>query len=142
MGKLWTTDKQDKASAMDCEGLRVLVVDDDAGIRTLLKVALELAGADVTVADSARKALDLFKVIKPAVLVSDLAMPQEDGYWLIHNIRDLPSPEGQTPAIAVTAHAIASCQLVLDSGFQAWVKKPFLPEELSQLVAALAGRAA
>src|SRR4029453_1874838 len=84
-------------------GLHVLVVDDDAGPRQLFRDVLEVSGARVTVAPSARLALAAIQCEVPDVLVSDIMMPEHDGYWLIRSIREMSTEHGgRTPPLAGT----------------------------------------
>ena len=73
------------------DGVRVLIVDDDEGIRYTVRVLLEQSGAIVTDAPSAEAALALLRREPPDVLLSDLTMPRHDGYWLINQVRRLPA---------------------------------------------------
>jgi CheY-like chemotaxis protein len=104
---------------------------------------LEQSGAIVTDAPSAEAALVLLRQERPDVLLSDLTMPRNDGYWLIHQVRRLPAEGGgATPAAAVTGHADpADRARVLRAGFQAHLPKRALPEGLIGTVASLATRA-
>jgi PAS domain S-box-containing protein len=118
------------------DGLRVLVVDDEADTRELLSVGLSQCGAEVTTADSARRALEAIEQNAPQILISDIGMPSEDGYELIKNVRALP-PEngGRIPAIALTAYARTEDRLqALRAGYQMHVPKPV---ELAELVAVM-----
>ncbi len=139
-----STNRDDVAfqSVPTLEGLRVLVVDDEADARELLIIALEQYGAQVTAALSASEALAVLKQLKPDVLVSDIGMPYEDGYVLIRQVRALaPEQGGQTPAVALTAYAREEERAqALASGFQFHVAKPVEPNELARIVANLAGR--
>ncbi len=123
-------------------GLHVLVVDDEADARDLLAVVLESCGSKVIFAGSATEALDALKRLKPDLLISDIEMPGEDGYSLISNVRALkPEEGGQTPAIALTAHARLEDRMrSLSAGFQMHVAKPVEPAELVVVIASLAGR--
>jgi CheY-like chemotaxis protein len=125
------------------EGVRVLIVDDDEGIRFAVRMLLEQSGAIVTDAPSAEAALVLLRQERPDVLLSDLTMPRYDGYWLIHEVRRLPvEGGGATPAAAVTGHADpADRARVLRAGFHAHLPKRALPEGLIGTVASLATRA-
>jgi signal transduction histidine kinase/ActR/RegA family two-component response regulator len=126
------------------DGLRVLVADDDGDALILATTILTGAGALVQTALSAAAALDLLREWRPDVLVSDIEMPEEDGYALIHKVRDLP-PEagGDTPAIALTAYGRSQDRLrALTSGFNMHVPKPVDPGELTALIADVAGRPA
>jgi CheY-like chemotaxis protein/nitrogen-specific signal transduction histidine kinase len=122
-------------------GLKVLVVDDEPDTREILQRLLAARDARVLLAASAREALTLLRQEKPHVLVSDIGMPHEDGYWLIQQVRSLPPEEGGSiPALALTALARAEDRLrALHAGFQAHTAKPVEPVELIYLVAGLAG---
>jgi PAS domain S-box-containing protein len=124
------------------EGLKVLVVDDEPDTREILQRLLESCDAQVLVAASAREALALLLQEKPHVLVSDIGMPQEDGYWLIQQVRSLaPEEGGSIPALALTALARSEDRIrALRAGFQAHTAKPVETAELAYLVAGLAGR--
>lgn len=126
------------------EGLKVLVVDDEPDTREILQRLLESCDAQVLIAASAREALTLLRQEKPHVLVSDIGMPHEDGYWLIQQVRSLaPEEGGSIPALALTALARSEDRIrALRAGFQAHTAKPVETAELAYLVAALAGRTA
>ena len=126
------------------DGLRVLVVDDEADTRELLSVMLKQYGADVKAVSSAGEALLSLEQLKPDVLVSDIGMPFEDGYSLIRRIRALEAQHGgQVPAVALTAYARESDRsLALKAGFQLHVSKPVEPTDLAAAVAKLVGRSA
>ncbi len=118
-------------------GLRVLLVDDDPDARDLIAATLRRAGAEVTTAASAMEALSSLPIARPDILVSDIAMPDQDGYGLIRQIRQLPIEEGgELPAIAVSAYARAEdCARALAAGFQSHLAKPVDPSELLARVA-------
>jgi len=124
-------------------GLKVLVVDDEADTRELIREVLKECGSEVITSPSAAEALVALEEHKPDVLISDLGMPDEDGYSLITKIRALPSEHGgQIPAAALTAYAQAEDRMrVLRSGFQFHLPKPVDSAELVTVVASLAGRA-
>ncbi|VWB76061.1 PAS domain-containing two-component system sensor histidine kinase/response regulator [Burkholderia pseudomultivorans] len=104
---------------------RVLVVDDDATTRASVAAALETLGAKVSTARSGHDALDVVERDPPTVVLSDLAMPDGDGYWLLDRIRHLPDGGGRLPVVAVTAHAgIADRNRVMAAGFDAYLCKP------------------
>jgi signal transduction histidine kinase/ActR/RegA family two-component response regulator len=121
-------------------GLQVLVVDDDEDARVLLETTLAQHGANVRTASSAAQAWSEIERRPPDVLLSDIAMPHEDGYALIRRLRERPpSRGGATPAIAVTAYASAGDrQQTAAAGYQAHIAKPFEPSAVVQLVSQLA----
>jgi PAS domain S-box-containing protein len=123
-------------------GIRALVVDDDGDARDLLAEVLRASGVDVVLAASATEGLAAFERQQPDVLVTDLAMPETDGFELIRRIRALPSDRGgRVPAVAVTAYARAEdSERSLTSGFQAHLTKPIDSERLLSAIADLAGR--
>ena len=114
---------------------RILVVEDDADSREVLQLFLEQSGANVASAESAKIAMELLTRPSnglPDVIISDLAMPDEDGYSLLIRIRQLPPEHGGTiPAIALSAFTTAeSKQKAFESGFQIYSTKPFEPDRL------------
>ena len=120
-------------------GARLLVVDDDDDARELLSIILQEAGAEVSTAASANEALEAFERERPDVLVSDIGMPDGDGYSLIRRVRSLEGQSGaKVPAVALTAFARAEDRgEALGSGFQAHLLKPSEPGELTALIAEL-----
>ena len=125
------------------QGLKVLVVDDEADTGELIGEVLKECGSEVIVSRSAAEALEALEQHHPDILISDLGMPDEDGYSLIEKIRALPSDRGgDIPAAALTAYARAEDRMrVLRSGFQFHLPKPVDSAELVTVVASLAGRA-
>lgn len=125
-------------------GLRVLVVDDEADGREVLSTLLEQSGAKVTTVASAREALKVLKHFQVNLLVSDIGMPGEDGYALIHKVRastDPQNPGEQIPAIALTAYASEEDRRrALAAGFQMYLTKPVEPADLVAMVKTLTGR--
>jgi PAS domain S-box-containing protein len=123
-------------------GLTILVVDDEEDARNLMVEVLGGFGASVIAAKSAAEALEGVRTKLPDVLVSDIAMPEEDGYSLIQKVRDLsPDEGGRTPAIAVTAYARLRDRIrALAAGFQSHLAKPLEPAELATVIASLTGR--
>ena len=121
--------------------LKILVVDDEEDARNLTLTLLERCGARVRAVASAAEAIRELRDFKPDVLLSDIAMPGEDGYDLIRRIRALPPAEGgRIPAAALTAHARAEDRRrTLLAGFNLHVPKPVDPEELLAVVASLGG---
>jgi len=120
-------------------GVRVLVVDDEPDARALLRRLFEEHGAVVSTASSAAEALSRLRVERPDVLVSDIGMPDEDGYALIRRVRALPPEDGgRTAAIALTAYARADDRVkAVVAGFQHHLSKPIEPMELVVMVASL-----
>jgi PAS domain S-box-containing protein len=123
-------------------GLKILVVDDEEDTRNLLSVALGECGAEVLTAGTAREALEHAARSMPDVLISDIGMPDEDGFELIRRVRELPAESGGgVPAIALTAYARAEDRLrVLRSGYQMHVPKPVEMAELLAVIASLVRR--
>jgi len=118
------------------EGARIVVVDDDDASRRIMTKALTNAGAIVRECANASEALDTVTEWQPDILVSDLAMPNEDGYSLIRRIRENGN---NVPAVAITAYTRQEDQTkVRDAGFQRHVAKPFDPADLVQAVSELA----
>jgi signal transduction histidine kinase/ActR/RegA family two-component response regulator len=119
------------------DGMTILVVDDEPDTRDLLKVGLGQCGADVTVVGSASEALEAISAAAPDLLISDIGMPEQDGYELIRRVRDLPAEGGgKVPAIALTAYARVEDRMqALRAGYQMHVPKPV---ELAELVAVAA----
>ncbi|GJD22003.1 two-component hybrid sensor and regulator [Rivularia sp. IAM M-261] len=124
------------------EGIRVLVVDDEADTRNFVVTVLEQSYAQVQAAASVTEALELISQCKPDVIVSDIGMPGEDGYALIRKIRELPSNAGgNIPAAALTAYARSEDRLrAIREGFQLHLPKPIEAAELTTVVASLVGR--
>jgi PAS domain S-box-containing protein len=122
-------------------GLRVLVVDDDGDTCDMIRAALDQCGAVVQTASSAESALQLFRSSQPDVLISDIGMPEVDGYELIRRIREIEHGLGtKVPAVALTAFArIEDRVKSLASGYQMHVAKPVEPAELLTIVASLSG---
>ena len=121
-------------------GVRVLVVDDHDDTRYVTRATLQSYGAVVIESASARNAFDVLRQERPDVLVSDLSMPGEDGYWLIAAVRALSIAHGGgIPAAAVTGHVTPEDRAsVLRAGFQFHVAKPVDPHRLVGVVAILA----
>jgi PAS domain S-box-containing protein len=113
-------------------GIQILVVDDEADMRDLISFILEERGATVITAASATEALQLITVAVPDVLISDIGMPETDGYALIRQIRMELSEQGKIiPAIALTAYAgDINHQKAIAAGFQLHLAKPIEPEQL------------
>jgi PAS domain S-box-containing protein len=140
-------EKADEQSAIQnpqstiLQGLRVLVVDDEPDARVLLQTVLEKQGAEVVAVGSTREALNELQRWQPDVLVSDIGMPDEDGFALIRQVRARGIGEGgRIPAAAVSAYVGEdNRRRALAAGFQLHVAKPVDPEELIEVVRSLAG---
>ncbi|MBD0334478.1 MAG: PAS domain-containing protein [Cyanobacteria bacterium Co-bin13] len=126
-------------SSLDLSGIKVLVVDDEVDAREFAAFLLEQFGAEVTAVASASEALAVLPQFKPNLLLSDIGMPETDGYMLLQRVRNLPSElGGQVPAIALTAYAgEINHQRALAVGFQRHIAKPVEPTELVAAVASL-----
>jgi CheY-like chemotaxis protein len=120
-------------------GVRILVVDDEPDTVETVRAILGACGAEVRTAASAREALDEVQRWHPDILLSDIGMPEEDGFSLIRRLRALPPDAGgRTPALALTAYARVEDRVkVLSAGFQMHVPKPVEPAELVAVVASL-----
>ncbi len=123
-------------------GLKVLLVDDDLDTLRLMATALTRRQAKVTAVSSAGAAIQAIRDNRPDVLVSDIAMPDEDGYGLIERVRSLENDESQSiPAVAITAYAKKEDrERALSSGFQIYLAKPVELSELISVVARAARR--
>jgi CheY-like chemotaxis protein len=121
--------------------IRVLVVDDEPDARGLLVELIERAGAKAMAVGSAVEALEAIGNFKPDVLMSDIGMPDEDGFSLIRQVRALePDRGGATPALALTAYARDEDRIrALSAGFQEHLAKPVNAEELVLILGSLAG---
>jgi|GEM_PF-756812 len=130
----------DEKGAPSLAGLTVLIVDDEADSRGFLTHALERLGATVLAADSARDALAAVERHPVDVLVSDIGMPEEDGFSLIERVRSLPPTRGgQVPAVALTAYAGGEhAARALSVGYQRHMPKPTDVDALVEVVASLA----
>src|SRR5262245_18387454 len=131
--------------ALELDGLRVLAVDNDSDARDLIKTILTQYGAVVETAGSTSQALPFFErpeEWQPELLISDIEMPEADGYQLIRKLREMESGRGRrAPAIALTAYARTEDRLrSLSAGFDMHVTKPVEPVELLTIVASLTGR--
>ncbi len=126
-------------TTLNLNSIKILVVDDDADSRDFIAFALKMYGAEVTKVGSAWEALQMIVKSQPDVLVSDIGMPQMDGYELLRKLRVLP-PEtgGRVPAIALTAFAGEfNQQQAIAAGFQMHIPKPVEPDTLAVAVAQL-----
>jgi signal transduction histidine kinase/DNA-binding response OmpR family regulator len=124
------------------DGLRILMVDDDEDTRNLVAAILMRCGCEVRCVESAAEAMLAFVDWNPDLLVSDIGMPQEDGYSLIRRLRELRHERAQLiPALALTAYATDEDKSrALSAGFQMHLAKPIEPESLVTSIAAALGR--
>jgi PAS domain S-box-containing protein len=127
--------------SIDLQGLRIMVVDDEPDARELLESLLINYGAQVRIFASAPEALSILPHFRPHLIVSDIGMPEEDGFSFISKVRALSAADGGlTPAIALTAYArIEDRMKALAHGFQMFVPKPVEPAELIAAIRSLAG---
>ncbi len=125
-----------RSSSLPLKDLRVLLVDDDTDTRDLIAFVLEQNGAIVTSATSAVEALQAFEQTKFDVLVSDIGMPQMDGYMLMQQIRGMTAKQGtEVLAIALTAYAgEINQQQAIAAGFQRHIAKPVEPEDVVKVI--------
>jgi CheY-like chemotaxis protein len=119
--------------------LRILVVDDSADGRGLTSLLLSEAGARVRAVATVREAIEVFDEGPPDALVTDIGLPDEDGYALIQSIRQRDAAHGgSVPAVALTGHARPEDRArSLAAGFQAYLSKPVEPDELIATVGAI-----
>ncbi len=131
-----------KSGVPRLDGLRIVVIDDEEDALVLVGETLRERGAEVYCVASPAEAVDRVSDVRPDVIVSDIGMPQMDGYSLIRKIRALPGElGGRTPAVALTAYARGEdAQRAFAAGFQMHVAKPVEPVELATVVANLGGR--
>jgi PAS domain S-box-containing protein len=124
------------------KGIRVLVIDDEQDARELLTIALTQSGAEVRTAATVRAALGILEQWKPDVLVSDIGMPDQDGYDLIRTVRALEAERGGTiPALALTGYASAEdAARARLAGYETHMAKPVAPGELIVAVASLVAK--
>ncbi|HEY0156280.1 MAG TPA: GAF domain-containing protein [Thermoanaerobaculia bacterium] len=119
----------------------VLVVDDQPFTRDVVAAILRRTGAIVQTASSVREALQIFRKLEPHVVVCDIAMPDEDGYVFLREVRGRPDALRTTPVLALTAFGRPEDRMrALDAGFNAYLKKPVDPAELAESVQRLAAR--
>jgi signal transduction histidine kinase/CheY-like chemotaxis protein len=126
-------------SEEDIRGVRVLVVDDEEDAREMVREILSHSGAVVETAASVREGLDTLASFRPQVLISDIGMPDEDGYTLIRSIRRLGGAVGDVPAIALTAYArYEDARNMVAAGYERHLPKPTDPKTLVAAVGELA----
>jgi signal transduction histidine kinase/ActR/RegA family two-component response regulator len=140
VGLAATSDDLRVADIPQLDDVRVLLVDDDPDTLQILSVMLEESKATVQVAASVREALEVLEWYTPDVLVTDLAMPDEDGYSLIEKLRQMENGNGpHIPAVAITSYVrVEDRTRALSAGFNMFVPKPVEPNELISAIANLA----
>ncbi|MEP0919788.1 PAS domain S-box protein, partial [Leptolyngbya sp. DQ-M1] len=136
-------DQRSSELSSDLNGIQVLVVDDEPDSREFVAFVLEEAGATVLTATTANEALTMLIRSQPDVLLSDIGMPDMDGYMLMQQVRALPPEQGgQVQAIALTAYAgDFNQQQALQAGFQQHLSKPIEPGRLIQVISHLTNSA-
>jgi signal transduction histidine kinase/ActR/RegA family two-component response regulator len=134
--------RRSRSGVVRLDGVHVLLVEDDDDSRKLLGTMLKRYGARVTAAKSAEQALDVFERDLPDVMVSDIGMPDQDGYELVRKLRAMPPEKGgRTPAIALTGYASRKDRVrALNSGYQQHMAKPIEQGDMIAAIAALVGR--
>jgi PAS domain S-box-containing protein len=130
------------SDTLQLSGIKVLVVDDEADARTLIQRVLFQCNAEVLVASNAAEGLAMLQQHKPHLLISDIGMPETDGYQFLRQVRQLPPEQGgDTPAIALTAFARSEDRTrAMMAGYQVHIAKPIEAQELLATVGSLAGR--
>jgi CheY-like chemotaxis protein len=134
--------RRGRGGVIRLDGVHVLLVEDDDDSRKLLGTMLKRHGARVTSTKSAAEALEAFASVLPDVLISDIGMPDQDGYELIRKLRTLPIEKGGSiPAIAVTGYASRKDrERALNSGYQQHIAKPVEQADIINAIAELTGR--
>ena len=129
-------------NAPNLRNIHVLVLDDHQDTREVFRTALESCLANVLTARTARDAVTILKTVRLDAIISGLAMPDEDGLWVVDQLRRLAlSKGGSIPALAVTAHWDRyTSKDAKDAGFDAFITKPVDPFDLCRTVASLVGR--
>ena len=122
------------AHALRLDGVKVLVIEDSADTRELLGIVLNSYGCQVALADSVARALELILTQKPEVIISDIGLPEADGYELARRLRQTPGFE-RIPMIALTGYAMdADRQKAYENGFDRHLPKPIDPETLIRTI--------
>lgn len=122
------------------KGFTALLVEDDADSRDMLSMTLKICGVNVESVETADEAIEKLKELRPDFLISDIGLPNKDGYDLIQRVRSLPKEAGgQTPAIALTGYvSVQDRDLALQAGYQEHLPKPVDSEKLLELLVDLA----
>jgi signal transduction histidine kinase/CheY-like chemotaxis protein len=118
------------------KGMKALLVEDDPDSRDMLATTLKICGVEIVSVESADEALEKLPEMRPDVLISDIGMPEKDGYDLIRRVRSLkPEEGGETPAIALTGYvSVQDRTLALDAGYQEHLPKPVDTNKLLELL--------
>jgi PAS domain S-box-containing protein len=126
---------------LSLDQVKVLLVEDEPDNREVLRRVLEQHHASVSTAASAHEALEMMPKVRPSILLSDIGLPEMDGYELIRRVRQIDAASGgRIPAIALTAHASSDDRTkALRAGYQAHIAKPVQPRELVATIVSLAG---
>jgi signal transduction histidine kinase/ActR/RegA family two-component response regulator len=133
-----TLRRDDQSAVHSLRGAKILVVDDEDDVRSYAAAVFRMSGSEVRAARSADEALDLAATWRPDVVVSDLGMPQKDGFELLRAIRESGDGFATVPVIALTAYAQPKDrERAEEAGFDAFVSKPVDPEELRRAVGAV-----
>jgi CheY-like chemotaxis protein len=123
---------ESRTGAGRLRGRRVLAVDDDESTQELVATMLLMYGVSVRTAGRATDAMEILSQWRPDVLLTDIAMPGEDGYALMRRVRAMPPPLGAIPAVALTAFTDPqSVQNAFAAGFDAHLGKPLEPHVLA-----------
>lgn len=127
---------------LSLKGLRLLVVDNNCDSREILTLTFNMEGAEVIAVSSVKEGLEVMAASKPNILLSELILPEEDGYSLVKRIRSLKPEQGsRIPAIAVTVAAGEDDRThALAAGFNVHVSKPVDLDKLVEIVVMLADR--
>ncbi|HEY6660379.1 MAG TPA: ATP-binding protein, partial [Pyrinomonadaceae bacterium] len=140
--RLEVEQRRSRSGVVRLDGLHVLLVEDDDDSRKLLGTMLKRYGARVTATRSAKEALTVFDSELPDVMISDIGMPEQDGYELIQKLRAMPAEKGGlTPAIALTGYASKKDrERALDAGYHQHIAKPIEQTDMIAAIARLLGR--
>jgi CheY-like chemotaxis protein len=132
--------EEDKQELRCLKGKKILVVDDESDTRDYISFVLEESGAIVMTGKSVTEAIEIYQQFQPDILISDIGMPEEDGYSLIQQLRLIETQQGkkQMPAIALTAFArTADRNQAMQVGFSRHVTKPVEPQSLLDAIVSL-----
>jgi PAS domain S-box-containing protein len=134
-------DSERKQSKVALNGLRILYVEDDVDSRQALAAVLMQYDAEVRTVATVHEALGLLTNWRPDLLISDIGLPDEDGYDLIRKVRARQPEDGGTiPAIALTGYAgVSEHELALSAGYQKYLVKPIKPENLAEIIGTIVG---